>query len=566
MGSDEDYVYQLRRTGAAASYPNIKDVMKLKMGITRFGRSTDNDYYLDSAKLKNFISRSHAEIHAKKSEDGQYVFVLHNKGLNGTFINDIKMNQFILLQEGDKITFGHTNGFKLEPGQRANQPNSEFEFVFEKVPARFAEADSTSEVRDVKILSSPESDHKKSPKSPKSPSKLKRQSDINSYLSKHSKDSEKLEIKSHDSSHNSMSPDHRSFDHDLSSPDAKYSEHSMSPLIPQNAPRELSTLVVSEEEEYEEPVDEKPDIFEMKKGRESKVFNYAEDSEDEYFAMEAKTVPVKTKGKRGRKKSTTPVQARAPKSRSPPTKKKVLISPMRRIERDSSPEVELPSPGSVSSMSNRSDHSHHHEESHNDRRDSMDRDPFNFSDDSDSDSNKKKGKKAAKGRPPGSKSKGPGPSLGSGPGRGRGRKAKNIQPKVELDVAEEDEKPAKKRKKTAISPQPRKKTAASPPPPPRPPASPSPPPPPPPKSSDKVQKKRRGRQPSGAEGYSELEDGVEWYEEEKCAAEKCKRPKNKRVKWVQCDLCDEWYHTVCVGCQYESVKDKNIEFSCGYCN
>ena len=61
------------------------------MGVTRFGRSTDNDYYLDSAKLKNFISRSHAEIHAKKSEDGQYVFVLHNKGLNGTFINDIKV-------------------------------------------------------------------------------------------------------------------------------------------------------------------------------------------------------------------------------------------------------------------------------------------------------------------------------------------------------------------------------------------------------------------------------------------------------------------------------------------
>ncbi|CAG2257940.1 unnamed protein product [Mytilus edulis] len=151
-----------------------------------------------------------------------------------------------------------------------------------------------------------------------------------------------------------------------------------------------------------------------------------------------------------------------------------------------------------------------------------------------------------------------------------------IEPKIEPDFAEEDEKPAKKRKKTAISPPPRKKPPASlpprkkppasPSPPPRPPASPSPPHPAPPKSTDKVRKKRQGRQPSGAEGYSELEDGVEWYEEEKCAAEKCKRPKNKRVKWVQCDLCDEWYHTVCVGCQYESVKDQNIEFSCGYCN
>ena len=46
-------------------------------------------------------------------------------------------------------------------------------------------------------------------------------------------------------------------------------------------------------------------------------------------------------------------------------------------------------------------------------------------------------------------------------------------------------------------------------------------------------KKKRGRQPSStAESYSELEEGVEWYEEEKCAADKCKRPKNKRVKWV----------------------------------
>jgi hypothetical protein len=46
-----------------------------------------------------------------------------------------------------------------------------------------------------------------------------------------------------------------------------------------------------------------------------------------------------------------------------------------------------------------------------------------------------------------------------------------------------------------------------------------------------VKKKPRSRS-SGADNYSELEDGVEWYEEEKCSAEQCKRPKNKRVKWV----------------------------------
>lgn len=526
MGSDEDYVYQLRRTGAAATYPNIRDVMKLKMGVTRFGRSTDNDYYLDSAKLKNFISRSHAEIHAKKSEDGQYVFVLHNKGLNGTFINDIKMNQFILLQEGDKITFGHTNGFKLEPGQRANQPNSEFEFVFEKVPARFAEADSTSEVRDRKILSSPESDHKKSPKSPKSPSKLKRQSDINSYLSKHSKDSEKAEIKSHDSSHNSMSPDHRSYE--LSSPDAKYSERSMSPLIPQ-AQRESSTLVVSEESEEDDHRDIKPDILETKKkGRETKLFNYNEDSENEDDEFKTDMVPVKSKGsKRGRKKSgptTHPPRVKT----SPVTKRKVLISPKRPSERSSSPEIEedLPSPGSVSSISNHSDD---------------DKDPFLY--DSDDDSTKKKDKKPAKGKPPGrGRGRGRGRSQGmvsTGSGRGRGRKPKPVEPRIELDNAdsdEDDERPQKKKKMDA-----------------------------PKEPPNPARKKQRGRPSASADNYSELEDGVEWYEEEKCSAEKCKRPKNKRVKWVQCDLCDEWYHTVCVGCQYEHVKDNHIEFSCGYC-
>lgn len=527
MGSEEDYVYQLRRTGASATYPNIKDVMKLKMGVTRFGRSTDNDYYLDSAKLKNFISRSHAEIHAKKSEDGQYVFVLHNKGLNGTFINDIKMNQFILLQEGDKITFGHTNGFKLEPGQRANQPNSEFEFVFEKVPARFAEADSTSgEVRDGKILSSPESEHKKSPKSPKSPSKIKRQSDINSYLSKHSKDPDKVDIKSHESS---VSPDHRSYD--LSSPEAKYSERSMSPLIPQ-PPRESSTLVMSEEDNFEDN-DEKSDVQSYssfsesvreskKKTRETKSFSYVEDSDDDdddindNDYLKNGTRNIKPKATRGRKKSSPPKS-----SRSPPTKRKVSIPPVSRHDNSSSDEDD--SPRSIGEAN-----------------------PYRFSDDSDSDTQKKKAK--PKGRPPGSKNKVPsGVGRGGGPkpgaGRGRGRKAKSVippPPQVEFDFPDDDDDDdddileKKKRKQ--------------------------------PEKPPEQAKKKRGRQPSStAESYSELEEGVEWYEEEKCAADKCKRPKNKRVKWVQCDLCDEWYHTVCVGCQYEAVKDQNIEFSCGYC-
>lgn len=30
-----------------------------------------------------------------------------------------------------------------------------------------------------------------------------------------------------------------------------------------------------------------------------------------------------------------------------------------------------------------------------------------------------------------------------------------------------------------------------------------------------------------------LEDGVEWFEEDKCASGECKRPKGKRVAWVR---------------------------------
>lgn len=69
---------------------------RLKLGITKIGRGQHNDYYLDSSVLKNFISRSHVEIHGKKNENGQIEFVLTDKGLNGTFINDIRVRCVVL--------------------------------------------------------------------------------------------------------------------------------------------------------------------------------------------------------------------------------------------------------------------------------------------------------------------------------------------------------------------------------------------------------------------------------------------------------------------------------------
>ena len=32
---------------------------------------------------------------------------------------------------------------------------------------------------------------------------------------------------------------------------------------------------------------------------------------------------------------------------------------------------------------------------------------------------------------------------------------------------------------------------------------------------------------------------------------------------VQCDDCDGWYHTMCVGANYNQLKDSDARFNCG---
>ena len=64
---------------------------RLNFGMTKIGRGQNNNYFLDSLKLKNFISRYHAEIIGTKNENGEVEFVLTDKGLNGTFINDYRV-------------------------------------------------------------------------------------------------------------------------------------------------------------------------------------------------------------------------------------------------------------------------------------------------------------------------------------------------------------------------------------------------------------------------------------------------------------------------------------------
>ncbi|WAR15629.1 hypothetical protein MAR_005734, partial [Mya arenaria] len=111
----DDYVYQLVRIGPTATCNKVPDVMRLELGLTRIGRGQHNDFYLDSLVLKNFISRSHVEIFGKKNENGE-------------------THKTCILELGDKITFGHTNGYKIQPGSYAEQPTSEFQFEFLRTP------------------------------------------------------------------------------------------------------------------------------------------------------------------------------------------------------------------------------------------------------------------------------------------------------------------------------------------------------------------------------------------------------------------------------------------------
>ena len=71
---------------------------RLKQGATTFGRGATADVYIDSLELKNFISRRHAVIVGERDEDGQLQFILHNHGLNGTYVNDVRVSCVMIMK------------------------------------------------------------------------------------------------------------------------------------------------------------------------------------------------------------------------------------------------------------------------------------------------------------------------------------------------------------------------------------------------------------------------------------------------------------------------------------
>ncbi|KAL3862656.1 hypothetical protein ACJMK2_008610 [Sinanodonta woodiana] len=416
----EPFVYQLRRIGPPASVENVCDVMRLKIGSTKFGRSQTNDFYLDSAHLRNFISRRHAEV-VGEIENGEIKFVFHDMGLNGTFINDVRMDGKHILEEGDKITFGHTNGYKIKPGQYAAQSSSEFQFVFEKVPS----SDTNSE----RLYNSECDEEAEEEEEEEEEEDKEKSKDIN--------DSNSTKINSRNVVNN----------------------------VNKKCKDKVASLALKDEAKNNADITD------------------SEDSDDDNKNENGDTSNMNFSGKESEQIGEETSQNRVNQISS-------LLSetlPAVDNERSSSPHVPNQSSFSKAKQTKSA--------SSNSKAKSKVSDDFSFSEDSSSDDQKTAVKPKSSATNVKRKRRGPA-GLGAKDGKKRKRAKKN-----ESDSSEEDA----------------------------------------------------------------LPDGVEWCEEEYCEADECKKPKGKKVQWVQCDDCDKWYHTVCVGTSYDKVKDTDIHFNCGFC-
>ncbi|KAK2165286.1 hypothetical protein LSH36_52g02049, partial [Paralvinella palmiformis] len=114
-GEQRKVQYRLRRVGRPATKSSVKDIMKLNIDVTRFGRHSGNDYYLDSAKLECFISRWHAEIH-RVFQNGKFHYVLRDTSLNGTYVNNYRFEEYTPDEPED---IGNN---VLQPQNRVNHP------------------------------------------------------------------------------------------------------------------------------------------------------------------------------------------------------------------------------------------------------------------------------------------------------------------------------------------------------------------------------------------------------------------------------------------------------------
>ncbi|XP_034560690.1 transcription factor 19 [Notolabrus celidotus] len=62
----------------------------------------------------------------------------------------------------------------------------------------------------------------------------------------------------------------------------------------------------------------------------------------------------------------------------------------------------------------------------------------------------------------------------------------------------------------------------------------------------------------------EEEEGVTGGAVEPCAAPRCRLPQQDTVQWIQCDVCDAWFHIDCLHVDRKKLlRDPNADFHCG---
>ena len=66
-------------------------LVRIGKDVTRFGRHSDNDYYLDSALYVCLISRWHAELH-RVEQGGQRRYMIRDNSMNGTYVNNVRVS------------------------------------------------------------------------------------------------------------------------------------------------------------------------------------------------------------------------------------------------------------------------------------------------------------------------------------------------------------------------------------------------------------------------------------------------------------------------------------------
>lgn len=60
------------------------------------------------------------------------------------------------------------------------------------------------------------------------------------------------------------------------------------------------------------------------------------------------------------------------------------------------------------------------------------------------------------------------------------------------------------------------------------------------------------------------EEGLAASAVEPCAASRCRLPQQDTVQWIQCDVCDAWYHIDCLHIDRKQLlRDPNADFHCG---